>query len=60
MKEYELLKGPNVNLEKISISPSPVLGDIYWCCEYRPWLLYKNVFFEDSLGVVFHFVIGDN
>lgn len=58
MKEYELVKGPDVDLEEIPVSPGP--PDAYWWVDYSPWLLYKNVFFEDSLEVVFHFVIGDN
>lgn len=57
-ERYELVRAPSVDLKETAVSPGP--PDVYWWTDYRPWLLYKGVIVENSLGVVFHFVIGDN
>ena len=59
-KEYRVIKLPEIDLEKIvAWGARKYCLKTFWYVDYSPWLMYKNAFFEDSLGVVLHFVIGD-
>ena len=60
MKKYSKVMVLKTNLQTISIPKRKSSLRSFWYVDYKPFFLYRNAIIKNSLGIVFHFVTGDN